>query len=51
MSYNFAADSMRLSDLGLQYRTQVGDWFNFSGSSNFTPYDYQGMNQGSISFL
>ncbi len=42
MSYNFAADSMRLSDLGLQYRTQVGDWFNFSGSSNFTPYDYQG---------
>ncbi len=42
MSYNFAADTMKLSDLGLQYRTQVGDWFNFSGSSNFTPYDYQG---------
>ena len=42
MSYNFAADSMKLSDLGLQYRTQIGDWFNFSGSSNFTPYDYQG---------
>ncbi len=42
MSYNFAADSMKLSDLGLQYRTQIGDWFNFSGSSNFTPYDYSG---------
>lgn len=42
MSYNFAADTMKLSDLGLQYRTQVGDWFNFSGSSVFTPYDYQG---------
>ncbi len=40
MSYNFAADSMKLSDLGLQYRTQVGDWFSFSGNSNFTPYDY-----------
>ena len=40
MSYNFAADSMKLSDLGLQYRTQIGEWFNFSGSSNFTPYDY-----------
>ncbi len=40
MSYNFAADSMKLSDLGVQYRTQVGDWFNFSGSTNFTPYDY-----------
>jgi lipopolysaccharide assembly outer membrane protein LptD (OstA) len=42
MSYNFAADSMKLSDLGLQYRTQIGDWFNFAGNSNFTPYDYQG---------
>lgn len=40
MSYNFAADTMKLSDLGVQYRTQVGDWFSFSGSSNFTPYDY-----------
>jgi hypothetical protein len=33
---------MKLSDLGLQYRTQVGDWFSFAGSSTFTPYDYQG---------
>ncbi len=51
MSYNFAADSMRLSDLGLQYRTQVGDWFNFSGSSNFTPYDYQGTTSRINKFL
>ena len=42
MSYNFAADSMKLSDLGLQYRTQVGDWLNFAGGANFTPYDYKG---------
>ncbi len=40
MSYNFAADTMKLSDLGLQYRTQIGEWFSFAGSSNFTPYDY-----------
>ncbi len=40
MSYNFAADSMKLSDLGLSYRTQIGDWFSFQGNSNFTPYDY-----------
>jgi len=51
MSYNFAADSMRLSDLGLQYRTQIGDWFNFSGSSNFTPYDYQGTTSRINKFL
>ena len=51
MSYNFAADSMKLSDLGLQYRTQIGDWFNFSGSSDFTPYDYNGSNSRINKFL
>ncbi len=40
ISYNFAADSLRFSNLNLSYRTQVGDWFNFSGSSGFTLYDY-----------
>jgi lipopolysaccharide assembly outer membrane protein LptD (OstA) len=40
MNYNFAADSMKLSDLGLTFRTQVGDLFSFNGSTNFTPYDY-----------
>ena len=42
MSYNFAADSLRFSDLSLSYRTQVGDLLNISGSSSFTPYDYSG---------
>ncbi len=42
MSYNFAADSLNLSDLRLSYRTQIGDWINFSGSSGFTFYDYDG---------
>lgn len=40
VGYNFAADSLKLSDLSLSYRTQIGDWINFSGSSNYTFYDY-----------
>jgi len=41
VGYNIAADSLKLSDLRLSYRTQVGDYLNFSGSSNFTFYDYR----------
>ncbi|MBX3007751.1 MAG: LPS-assembly protein LptD [Melioribacteraceae bacterium] len=37
-SYNFAKDSVKLSDLSLSYRTQIGDWVNFSGSSSYTFY-------------
>lgn len=40
LSYNFAADSMKLSALNVSYRTQIGEWLNLSGSSNFTFYDY-----------
>ena len=40
IGYNFAADSLRFSDLNIGYRTQVGDWLNFSGTSGFTLYDY-----------
>ncbi len=38
--YNFAADSLKLSDLNLNYRTQVGNLLSFSGSSSYTFYDY-----------
>lgn len=38
-SYNFAADSLRLSDLNLTYRTQIGSFLNLSGGTNFTFYD------------
>ena len=41
-SYNFAADSLKFSNLNISYRTQVGSFFNFSGSTSFTPYDYSG---------
>lgn len=40
MGYNFAADSLRFSDLNLSYRTQVGQFLDFSGGSNFSLYDY-----------
>ncbi|MBI5731097.1 MAG: LPS-assembly protein LptD [Ignavibacteriales bacterium] len=40
VGYNFAADSMKLSDLSLGYRTQIGDLLSFSGSSSYTFYDY-----------
>lgn len=39
LGYNFAADSMKLRDLSLNYRTQIGDLLNFSGSSSYTFYD------------
>jgi len=42
ISYNFAADSLKFSDLNLGFRTQVGDFFSFNGSSSFTLYDYEG---------
>lgn len=40
--YNFTADSLNFADISLTYRTQISDFFDFSGSSRFTPYDYSG---------
>ena len=39
VNYNFASDSLKLSPLNLSYRTQVGDFLNFQGSSDYTFYD------------
>ncbi len=41
-SYNFAADSIRLADLRVSYRTSVGDILSFSGNSTYTFYDQNG---------
>ncbi|MCU0364586.1 MAG: LPS-assembly protein LptD, partial [Ignavibacteriaceae bacterium] len=30
------------ADISLTYRTQVGEFFDLSGASRFTPYDYSG---------
>lgn len=38
--YNFAADSLKLQNLNLSYRTQIGEWLNFYGNSSYTFYDY-----------
>jgi hypothetical protein len=35
----------------VQYRTQVGDWFNFQGNSSFTPYDFEGTTRKINRFL
>ncbi len=43
--YNFAADSNKLSDLSLNYRTSIGSLLNFSGSSRYTFYDFVGSNR------
>jgi lipopolysaccharide assembly outer membrane protein LptD (OstA) len=51
MSYNFAADSLRFSDLSVSYRTQVGELLNLSGSSSFTPYDYSPLTDRINKFL
>ncbi len=40
IGYNFAADSLKFSDLNLSYRTQVGQFLDFSGGSSFSMYDY-----------
>ncbi|QQS37521.1 MAG: LPS-assembly protein LptD [Ignavibacteriales bacterium] len=40
VGYNFAADSLKFSDISLNYRTQIGQYLSFSGSSTYTLYDY-----------
>ncbi|MGH2575684.1 MAG: putative LPS assembly protein LptD, partial [Ignavibacteria bacterium] len=42
ISYNFVADSLKLSELGLNYRTQVADLLNIGGSASFNFYKYVG---------
>ncbi len=48
INYNFAADSLKFSDINLSYRTQIGELFSFSGSSTFSLYDYYETGQKSI---
>ena len=51
ISYNFAKDSLKFSDINLGYRTQIGDLLNISGSSSFTLYDYDDIGQHINRFL
>ena len=51
LSYNFAADSVKFSPLSLGFRTQVGNWFSFNGSSSYTLYDVNEAGQSIDKFL
>lgn len=42
IGYDFTADSLKFSDLRLNYRTQIGSFFSFNGASSFSLYDYEG---------
>ncbi len=42
IGYDFTADSLKFSDLRLNYRTQIGNFFSFNGGSTFSLYDYEG---------
>ena len=48
MSYNFTADSLKLSDLNINYSTQIGDILNLHSNTTFTPYDYSPVSQYNI---
>ncbi len=48
MSYNFAADSLKLSDLNIDYTTQIGDILNLHSHTTFTPYDYSPVTQQNV---
>ncbi|HEY9165630.1 MAG TPA: putative LPS assembly protein LptD [Candidatus Kryptonia bacterium] len=39
-NYNFAADSLRLSELGLSYRTNIANKIDIGGSSSFNFYKF-----------
>jgi lipopolysaccharide assembly outer membrane protein LptD (OstA) len=51
INYNFAADSIKLSNLSLSYHTQAGDWLSFQGSSNFSLYDWDSVGSSINKFL
>lgn len=40
IAYNFAADSLNFSELGLNYRTQIGSFLNIAGGASFNLYKY-----------
>ena len=41
LGYNFAADSLRLSELGMDFRTSIGQILSIGGSGRFNFYAYE----------
>ncbi len=40
LNYNFAADSVKFSELLVSYRTNIGSYLNISGNASFNLYQY-----------
>jgi lipopolysaccharide assembly outer membrane protein LptD (OstA) len=40
-SYNFARDSLRFDEIGMSFRTSIGQWLDIGGSSSFNLYKFQ----------
>ena len=51
IGYNIAADSVKFSNLNLSYRTQIGEWLNFSGSSVYSLYESNELGQDLNQFM
>jgi len=41
LSYNLAADSLRFSEIGMNYRTAIGDLLNIGGNASFNLYAFE----------
>ncbi len=41
IAYNFAADSLRLSELGMDFRTAIGEFLNIGGNARFNFYKFE----------
>lgn len=48
VGYNFAADSLNLSDLATTFRTSIGSYLNISGGASFNFYKYDDNVKGRI---
>ena len=40
-SYNFARDSLKFDEIGVGYRTSIGQWLSIGGSSRFNLYQFR----------
>ncbi|MBI5647791.1 MAG: LPS-assembly protein LptD [Ignavibacteriae bacterium] len=45
-AYNFVSDSLNLSDVNLDYRTNIGGLFDVYGRASFSPYQWQSARYG-----
>ena len=40
-SYNFARDSLNFDEIGMSFRTSIGQWLDIGGSSSFNLYKFE----------